>query len=758
MPRIERVIVRGLVLSLLFSLLAFINVAPAKAAFTRGSITSYPVTTTGGGGQANVSCPGSGVLSGVTASNGATDGGSSTYLYGTCATLNSDGTSISSTSTTALGPYGGSGTSPTALDCSTTGGTSVIVGARVYKTPVNGYVAGFSLLCGTLPAGGSRSYTSSSLGLTTSTYEDIACNTGNVAIGFNIYYGGILDKLGFQCAPIQNATQTITFTQPGAAARTWNVTSISVSSSSGLTVTRVSNSTSVCTVSGSTVTLVSTGTCSITASQAGDTNFAAAISVTRTFQVIADRPAITTSNYDGDGPGVGWPIYVTTTGGETVTVTGTNLGLCTEIVAAGGGWTGSLTLSNVTETNFTFVVPAPTTFYGWIRVNCGGTNFDISAAVQRVTPPSNSVLPVISGTLRPNQLLSATNGSWSGATSYTYAWSRSLTSNGTFVTIAGADTNTYLLANSDVNYFIKVTVTARNLGSSVSATSVATAQVTLTSQSITFTSLGTTSKSYPYSQVLSMTTSGTSGSGAISFVIASGGTATSCALSDTSTAATLTAASAGTCLIRATIASDSTYDSATSTALTFTFNRASQSALSITSTTGNYGTTLTLVSTGGTSSSPVTYAYSPGTTTCTLSGNSLSAAAPGTCLITATKALDVNYLAISSSQTTITFDYGVSTASVTINAGDLIFRQSKPLTAVGNVPGRMTFWVNNAVIPGCKNLVISAGNSFTRTCNYRPSTRGFVTIKVTLVPTDSSFNGITTQLARLFVYNRSGVR
>ena len=206
------------------------------------------------------------------------------------------------------------------------------------------------------------------------------------------------------------------------------------------------------------------------------------------------------------------------------------------------------------------------------------------------------------------------------------------------------------------------------------------------------------------------------------------------------------------------IASDSTYDSATSTSVTFTFSRAGQSALSITSTTGNYGTSLTLTSSGGSSSSAVTYAYAPGTTTCTLSGSSLTAAAPGTCLVTATKALDDNYTAISSSQTTITFDYGISTTSVTITAGNLVYRQSKSITAIGNVAGKMTFRANNVVIAGCKNLVVNAGNSYTRSCAYRPSTRGFITIKVTLVPADTSYAGITSQLAKLFIYNRSGAR
>jgi hypothetical protein len=94
------------------------------------------------------------------------------------------------------------------------------------------------------------------------------------------------------------------------------------------------------------------------------------------------------------------------------------------------------------------------------------------------------------------------------------------------------------------------------------------------SQSISISSLGTNSKSYPYSQALSMTTSGSSGSGSISYAIVSGGTASGCSLSNSTSSATISATSAGTCFVSATIASDSNYDAATSSTSTFTFSKA----------------------------------------------------------------------------------------------------------------------------------------------------------------------------------------
>jgi outer membrane protein OmpA-like peptidoglycan-associated protein len=79
--------------------------------------------------------------------------------------------------------------------------------------------------------------------------------------------------------------QAITFSQPADTRVDEGPVSLSASSSSGLAVTFTSNDTSVCTVSGSSVTLVATGTCSVTASQSGNGTFAAALPVTRTFQV-----------------------------------------------------------------------------------------------------------------------------------------------------------------------------------------------------------------------------------------------------------------------------------------------------------------------------------------------------------------------------------------------------------------------------------------------------------------------------------------
>lgn len=284
------------------------------------------------------------------------------------------------------------------------------------------------------------------------------------------------------------------------------------------------------------------------------------------------------------------------------------------------------------------------------------------------------------------------------------------------------------------------------------------AALTGSGQNITISTLGTSSKTFPYSQALSMSTADSLGNGAITYAIAAGGTATSCALSNSSNTATITASSFGTCLIRATIAAGGGYEAGTSPTVIFTFNTASQASLIVSSTSGTFGTALALTTSGGSGGGLVTFAYAPGTTTCSLSSSQLTANGAGTCLVTATKAGDSSYSLISSSQTTVTFSVGTTTASISFAAGDLVFRQAKLITVIASAAGLVTFKVAGKVLPGCKNKVANFGNSLTATCSYRPSNRNYVTVTATLVPTSASYLGVTTESARFLVAGRSGRR
>jgi len=92
------------------------------------------------------------------------------------------------------------------------------------------------------------------------------------------------------------------------------------------------------------------------------------------------------------------------------------------------------------------------------KINIGG-----GAAA---TPPSNSVAPAVSGTAVVGQVLTTTNGTWSGTApiTYSYQWKRGATNIGT-------NASTYTLVAADAGQSIKCVVTATNVAGSASADS-----------------------------------------------------------------------------------------------------------------------------------------------------------------------------------------------------------------------------------------------------------------------------------------------
>ena len=105
-----------------------------------------------------------------------------------------------------------------------------------------------------------------------------------------------------------------------------------------------------------------------------------------------------------------------------------------------------------------------------------------------------------------------------------------------------------------------------------SGTTTMTVTVNKASQAALSLSLSATSKNSPYSQSLTLSTSGGTSTGDVTYAIASGGTASGCALANNTASNTISASSGGTCLVQATKASDSSYLSITSATRTFTFN------------------------------------------------------------------------------------------------------------------------------------------------------------------------------------------
>lgn len=106
---------------------------------------------------------------------------------------------------------------------------------------------------------------------------------------------------------------------------------------------------------------------------------------------------------------------------------------------------------------------------------CSGTGKTLAIKLAYTTILTNSVAPVISGTLTPGQSLTTTTGTWNvSPDSYSYQWQSAATSNGSYSNISGATSSSYTLTSSEVGRFLKVLVTATNDAGSVQAASAVT--------------------------------------------------------------------------------------------------------------------------------------------------------------------------------------------------------------------------------------------------------------------------------------------
>jgi Uncharacterized conserved protein len=142
-----------------------------------------------------------------------------------------------------------------------------------------------------------------------------------------------------------------------------------------------------------------------------------------------------------------------------------------------------------------------------------------------------------------------------------------------------------------------------------------------------------------FGEPCSITTSGGSGTGNITYSIEPGGTGAGY-VSDN----TLTATRIGTIILRATKAADKNYDAQKSAAFTMTIAKAKQKELTISSpATHGIGTPYFIKTTGGSGSGAITYSIVGGTATGQFRGDALTASAIGTIRIRATKAADENY-------------------------------------------------------------------------------------------------------------------
>jgi hypothetical protein len=195
---------------------------------------------------------------------------------------------------------------------------------------------------------------------------------------------------------------------------------------------------------------------------------------------------------------------------------------------------------------------------------------------------------------------------------------------------------------------------------------------------------------------------------------------------------TTTALVAGTNSFVAIYSGDSTYAGSTSSTLNYV-GLTPQATLTVTSTSGSYGTPLTLTTSGGSGTGAVTYSTTNGTASgCSISSGALSSTSAGTCMVTATKASDGTYQSISSSATTVTL------SSLTSSTTTLTASPSSPqnpgtsitltATVTTGATGTVNFELGGTSLSGCSAQSLSSSVATCVTTALAPGANSFVAV------------------------------
>ena len=419
---------------------------------------------------------------------------------------------------------------------------------------------------------------------------------------------------------VNKGDQTITFAGP--TDRTYSpggtVPLSATGGASGEPISFASNTTGVCTVSGTTAMIVSVGTCSITASQAGNANYNAAPDVTRTFNVTKANQTITASaspnfiQYNGTstvsssgGSGTGAVTYAVTSGDSFcsvtgTTVTGTGIGSCTvtatkaadanynqatssaiihvakadqtitasaspasiayngtsTVSSSGGAGTGAVTYAVTSGASFCLI--SGTTVTGTSVGTCTVTatkaadaNYNQATATANIAVGKADQAPLAAsaspGTIDfgGTSTISSSGGSGTGATTYSVTAGTSFCSiSGMTITATGVGT---------------CTVTATKAADANYREATATTDITINKADQAPLNVSASPNPVGFGGSSTLTTSGGSGTGAVTYSVTAGGT--NCSV----TGSTLSGTGVGICTVSATKVADANYNQATAT-------------------------------------------------------------------------------------------------------------------------------------------------------------------------------------------------
>jgi Calx-beta domain/Putative Ig domain len=484
---------------------------------------------------------------------------------------------------------------------------------------------------------------------------------------------------------------------------------LSITGGSGAGVVTYASNSPNCTIVGATLTAAGVGTCTVTATKAADTNYVAATSAGITITVNQAAQATLVAVSTPSTVTFGGTTNLSTTGGSgaggvTFASNSANCTIVGTTLTAAGVGTCTVTATKAADTNYTAATSA-------------GITVTINPAPQATLIASSAASTLVFG---GSTTLSTTGGSGTGLVTFA-SNNANCTISGNMLTAAAVGTCTITATKTaDTNY-----TAATSAGITITVNQATQATLVAASAPSTVTFGGTTT----------LSTTGGSGTGVVTYASSNA----NCTISGT----TLTAAAVGTCTITATKAADTNYTAATSAGITVTINQAAQPTLIASSAASTlvFGGTTTLSTTGGGGTGLVTFASN--NANCTISSNMLTAAAVGTCTITATKAADANYTAATSSGITITINPAPQATLIASSAAStLVFGGSTTLsTTGGSGTGLVTFASNNANCTISSNMLTAAAVgtcTITATkaadASYAAATSAGITITVNPAP------------------------
>jgi hypothetical protein len=490
-------------------------------------------------------------------------------------------------------------------------GGSAITGYTATSSP-----GGFTGTCAAPCAAGSITVT----GLTNGTAYTFTVTANNI-IG-----ASVASAASNAVTPI--GTQTITFNNPGAQNFGTSPT-LNATATSSLAVSFTSVTTGVCTItSGGVLTFVTTGSCTINANQAGNTAFSPAPQVAQTFAVNAVVPGAPTIGTATPGNAQATVAFTAPASNGGSAITGYTA------TSSPGGFTGTcaapcaaatITVTGLTNgTAYTFTVTA---------TNGAGTGV-ASAASNSVTPASVPGAPTI-GT--------ATAGNAQATVSFTAPVSNGGNTIIDYTATCGTQTATAAMSPITVTGLtngtpVTCSVTARNTIGSGVASAASNSVTPVAPQAIMF-------GAAPALAAGATATITATGGGSGNPIVFTSNTPTVCSVAAASaTTGTVTGIIVGTCTIAANQAASAAFSAATAVTQTINVTIGSQTIAfaPATPTTVFVSSPAFTVSATATSGLAVSLA-STTPAVCTVTGNTVSVVAVGTCTLTATQAGNVNF-------------------------------------------------------------------------------------------------------------------